>query len=156
MALLNCKECGNQVSTKAKNCPKCGAKAPEEPITPLRAVLSLLGIGFLIFIIHGCIKATKLTPAEQAAEDAKQATLLAAYACGDSIKENLNDPDSAKFDYDHATYITKTKGNTTTWTITIPTRAKNPFNATISALFQCEVKKVGDDDPKTLRVTQIE
>lgn len=26
MALVKCKECGNQVSTKAKNCPTCGAK----------------------------------------------------------------------------------------------------------------------------------
>lgn len=26
MALKNCKECGYQVSDKADNCPKCGAK----------------------------------------------------------------------------------------------------------------------------------
>ncbi|WP_394854470.1 zinc-ribbon domain-containing protein [Shewanella xiamenensis] len=26
MALVKCKECGEQVSTKAKSCPKCGAK----------------------------------------------------------------------------------------------------------------------------------
>ena len=29
MALINCKECDNQVSTDAKACPKCGAKVPE-------------------------------------------------------------------------------------------------------------------------------
>ncbi|WP_412514572.1 MULTISPECIES: zinc-ribbon domain-containing protein [Shewanella] len=28
MALVKCKECGEEVSTKAKTCPKCGAKAP--------------------------------------------------------------------------------------------------------------------------------
>ena len=26
MALVKCHECGNQVSTEAKNCPQCGAK----------------------------------------------------------------------------------------------------------------------------------
>ena len=28
MALIPCKECGNEVSTDAKACPKCGAKVP--------------------------------------------------------------------------------------------------------------------------------
>ena len=30
MALVKCKECGEQVSTKAKTCPKCGAAAPKK------------------------------------------------------------------------------------------------------------------------------
>lgn len=30
MALVKCKECGSEVSTKAKTCPKCGAKAPKK------------------------------------------------------------------------------------------------------------------------------
>ncbi|MFT7338141.1 MAG: hypothetical protein ACI92B_001470 [Marinobacter maritimus] len=30
MALVKCKECGSEVSTKAKICPKCGAKAPKK------------------------------------------------------------------------------------------------------------------------------
>lgn len=30
MALVKCKECGSDVSTKAKTCPKCGAKAPKK------------------------------------------------------------------------------------------------------------------------------
>ncbi|WP_342632179.1 zinc ribbon domain-containing protein [Marinobacter alkaliphilus] len=30
MALVKCKECGSDVSTKAKACPKCGAKAPKK------------------------------------------------------------------------------------------------------------------------------
>lgn len=31
MALTNCKECGAQVSTQAKNCPSCGAKVKNAP-----------------------------------------------------------------------------------------------------------------------------
>lgn len=30
MALVKCRECGNQVSTKAKGCPKCGALPPKK------------------------------------------------------------------------------------------------------------------------------
>ncbi|WP_417522269.1 zinc ribbon domain-containing protein [Marinobacter sp.] len=30
MALVKCKECGSEVSSKAKACPKCGAKAPKK------------------------------------------------------------------------------------------------------------------------------
>lgn len=30
MALVKCKECGNQVSTDAKACPSCGAKPPKK------------------------------------------------------------------------------------------------------------------------------
>jgi len=30
MALVKCKECNEEVSTKAKTCPKCGAKAPKK------------------------------------------------------------------------------------------------------------------------------
>lgn len=31
MALIKCKECGNNVSTKADACPKCGAKLKSSP-----------------------------------------------------------------------------------------------------------------------------
>ena len=30
MALVTCQECGEEVSTKAKACPKCGEKAPKK------------------------------------------------------------------------------------------------------------------------------
>lgn len=30
MALVKCKECGEQISTSAKSCPKCGAKPPRK------------------------------------------------------------------------------------------------------------------------------
>lgn len=32
MALIKCKECGNEVSTKAEACPKCGAKVPTDKV----------------------------------------------------------------------------------------------------------------------------
>lgn len=72
MALLNCKECDNQVSTKAKNCPKCGAKAPKEPPTLLQEILSLIVIiAIVAAVIHGCNASTPapVKQTEQAQQD---------------------------------------------------------------------------------------
>ncbi|MCE5997392.1 zinc ribbon domain-containing protein [Acinetobacter nosocomialis] len=68
MALTNCKECGAQVSTQAKNCPSCGAKVKK------RSLLKWIFLGFVVFIIIGIIagegsnsKGTReLSPKEEA------------------------------------------------------------------------------------------
>lgn len=46
MALVKCKECGEEVSNKAKSCPKCGAKAPKKTslLTWLVLILIILGV----------------------------------------------------------------------------------------------------------------
>lgn len=46
MALKKCKECGNEVSTKAASCPKCGAVLKKKI-----GYLRYIGAAFLIFII---------------------------------------------------------------------------------------------------------
>lgn len=43
MTLLKCKECGNEISTKAESCPKCGAKTG-----PIKAGSTNMGCGALI------------------------------------------------------------------------------------------------------------
>lgn len=53
MALMKCKECGEDVSNKAKTCPKCGAKAPKKT--------SLFTWFVLILIIFG-VYAANQTP----------------------------------------------------------------------------------------------
>lgn len=45
MALVKCKECGEEVSTKAKACPKCGAKPPKKTSVITWIVLGLIVIG---------------------------------------------------------------------------------------------------------------
>lgn len=47
MALVKCKECGEQVSTKAEACPKCGAKMPKR--SSLGAWLVLVIILFVVY-----------------------------------------------------------------------------------------------------------
>lgn len=50
MALKKCKECGNDVSTKATACPKCGAVLKNKT-----GCLGYIGVAFLIFIVLGVI-----------------------------------------------------------------------------------------------------
>ncbi len=48
MALKKCRECGNQVSTKADKCPSCGAPPRAQAKGSKTAFKSILGIGVLI------------------------------------------------------------------------------------------------------------
>ena len=50
MALVKCKECGEDVSTKAKTCPKCGAKAPRKTSKFTWFVLICMIIGIYVAI----------------------------------------------------------------------------------------------------------
>lgn len=50
MALVKCKECGEKVSTKAKACPNCGAKAPKK--TSLFTWLVLIFIIFIVYVAN--------------------------------------------------------------------------------------------------------
>src|ERR1700676_1905973 len=51
MALVKCKECGEQVSTSAKSCPKCGAKPPKKT----SMITWVVGF-FLIFAVYAAIR----------------------------------------------------------------------------------------------------
>lgn len=55
MALIKCKECGNEVSDKAESCPKCGAKVEK----PVGLAAKIIG-GFFVLIILAVV----LTPDE--------------------------------------------------------------------------------------------
>lgn len=52
MALVKCKECGEDVSTKAKTCPKCGAKAPKKT-----SLFTWLVLAFIIFVVYAANQA---------------------------------------------------------------------------------------------------
>lgn len=51
MTLIACKECGAEVSTQAKACPKCGAKVPKPKLwlwVPLGLLAAFLAFGALV------------------------------------------------------------------------------------------------------------
>lgn len=52
MALINCRECGHQVSTKAQQCPSCGAVIKgSSPVKKGLGVIAALGFGFAAAIV---------------------------------------------------------------------------------------------------------
>jgi len=68
MALVKCKECNEVVSTKAKNCPKCGADAPRK--TSLFTWIAI--IPFVIFV-YSVVKApTPVTTKSNILKDTKE------------------------------------------------------------------------------------
>jgi hypothetical protein len=44
MALIKCKECGQQVSSRALKCPHCGAPASASPQIAIGIVTALMGV----------------------------------------------------------------------------------------------------------------
>jgi RNA polymerase subunit RPABC4/transcription elongation factor Spt4 len=56
MALVKCKECGEQVSTSAKACPKCGAKPPKKT-----SVLTWIVLVIVIFVVYSAFQSSTST-----------------------------------------------------------------------------------------------
>ena len=48
MAMKKCKECGNEISTKAKECPNCGAPTPK-PMFSTGGVILLAIVGWFVY-----------------------------------------------------------------------------------------------------------
>ncbi len=71
MALIKCKDCGNDVSTDAKNCPKCGAnivlpKPPKKPASPiLKYILGFIVAGSIITMAMNGNKQREAEKADQ-------------------------------------------------------------------------------------------
>lgn len=108
MAVKSCKECGGQVSTKAKACPQCGAKAPKQTSFITWAVLVVIVLVVGNSVLNPAPPAPQKTP-EQIAQEAEKARLEAAKAdkrlkevqavglAKASVKARLKDPSSAEF-----------------------------------------------------------
>lgn len=72
MALVKCKECGEQVSTKAKTCPKCGAKPPKKTSFLTWAVLV-----FIALTVYGVYQQESNMTPEQRKARAEQRAIAA-------------------------------------------------------------------------------
>ncbi len=86
MALIKCKECGGEVSTKAKACPKCGAKVPRTKWwlwVPLG--------GFAVFVLGGM-----MLSANDPASGAKSTARSVIQLCWEDQRTKSNTPSLAR------------------------------------------------------------
>lgn len=52
MALMKCHECGNEISSEAKSCPKCGV-TPKTPTNSRKAIFGVIGAGLVVWYFVG-------------------------------------------------------------------------------------------------------
>jgi len=141
--LTKCKDCGQEISKKAKTCPHCGAKAPKR--TSLFAWLVLFVGLYVLYAAatnhtpksssttvqksqsNNSIKATESYPVHATYDVStlrtKDLKLIAwADRAKDEVKKRLKDPDSAKFG---KVYVHQTQKNV--WIVCGFVNAKNSF-----------------------------
>ena len=99
MALVECKECENEISDKAESCPYCGMKQPKK--TPL---LAWIFIGVIIFAVvmsmigsndNSNSSPQKSTTAPPAKEENTAGVLL--FVAQQKIRNAAKDPESVQF-----------------------------------------------------------
>lgn len=95
MPMINCAECGAQVSTKAKACPACGAGqrdiSPKKRGGCLTALVALLALGVVGSAVSSFFGSPPKSPAEQAADTKRGG---AVYDAVQLLKSQLRDPES--------------------------------------------------------------
>lgn len=70
MAMAKCRECGSEVSSEAKTCPKCGIKKPVKVTSTFTKIVATLFAFALIVSVLAGIDSANDTPEEKAAKEA--------------------------------------------------------------------------------------
>ncbi len=103
MALIKCKECGNEVSSKAETCPICGARISAKPM----GCGSLIGVVFLGVIILASLSSIFSsstpppppdTPQQAAAKKKQDEAVQRATVGAVALKKAMRDPESFKLE----------------------------------------------------------
>lgn len=154
MALGKCRECGTEVSSEAKVCPKCGIAKPAKRKSQLLKVIGwIFGLSFLAIFIGAFMgKSISLPPPNPVQTVAKKDSPtdplpFLAQKCVEGIRRVLHDPESAQLPDPMSEYSAKFAKNVSgnNYAIQFEFRAKNGFNAIRVSTAECKWKKVGQD-----------
>lgn len=140
VALKNCKECGKEISTKAEACPHCGAKKPK-PYKP-SGCLTVIVLAAIVLVASNIMESLNPRPVNVASTKPVFTESSAIGACRNFIEQSLHDPDSAEFSPSNEAGVEKHTGGV--WVVLRSVRAKNAFNATRMAVFECRMQESGD------------
>ena len=109
--LIQCKDCGNQISKNAESCPNCGAKNKRTSIITWLALI-FIGIPVLWSVFSGAANDTPSEPVAEADEISPSETLeifefyepnfdkhagTMIYVTQDLVRKNMKDPESVEF-----------------------------------------------------------
>jgi hypothetical protein len=95
MALITCRECGKELSSKATSCPHCGAPAPRETGVVTYLFWGALVLGCVYWLAQPSEKPA--VEAKKTAEDeAKTKRYEIARDIVETTRDMLRDPDSLK------------------------------------------------------------
>ncbi len=169
MALRKCKECGNNVSSKAKSCPSCGAPTKKATSAAVGCVAIILALAFGIVCagllnVDSSPAASKTTPARPASPanppaptpsqtppDSDAGVRAAGYEFAKKlITPALKSPTSANFPWDTVAFsrmepLTDKLGVTAQrWVVGGAVDAQNSFGAQIRSRWKVVVLASGD------------
>lgn len=85
MGIVECKECGKEISSEAKACPGCGAPPPKVGMSGMAKGLIFVGIGTVAFLMLGALSSGG--PKKNSVEESIKKAVLS----------ELKDPSSAVF-----------------------------------------------------------
>lgn len=97
MPLVKCHECGNEISTEAKTCPKCGAKVKKPVSRVTMLIVIALGIAFVGVSIQESGKSPEQKAAEEAEINASHHRYERGREAARAIKSALKNPSSAQW-----------------------------------------------------------
>jgi RNA polymerase subunit RPABC4/transcription elongation factor Spt4 len=102
MALVACKECGNQISKSAKSCPQCGHKQRRT------SKFTWIALGLVVVMVgvsqvgappsSSSATAAALTPEQKEAKQKADAALQQAMLGAKTLKQAMRNPDSFKLE----------------------------------------------------------
>lgn len=159
MALINCKECGREISDKAESCPHCGYKKENIIITPLGSrpttpnkknsgcsnfFIFILALGMILFALDRCFtpELTEQERQEQIEKSRLNSDLSWGYkSAKEEVLKKLKSPSTAKFaDFSKIKYRDHKDG---TYIIESYVDSQNSFGATVRTKFRCTITKYG-------------
>lgn len=150
MALKQCSECGNEVSTKAKECPSCGAPVKAGSSCSV-GCLTMIGVIFLLAIFGSLFDgndSTHTVKPDVSKKNWRQQdnSTMAYIMMEDFVKQRLKAPKSAEFPgvfdgrSDHVSYLGNQK-----YRIISYVDAQNSFGANIRNKFIGEIKQIDEN-----------
>jgi len=149
MALKKCKECGGKVSSKADQCPHCGAKTKRQSIGCGGLLLILFIIGIIGSIMNQPSPSSNTTPPPPKPKTQKELRtekISAGFSAWDGshialerlIKKTMNDPDS----YEHEETVYWDQGDDLIVKTTF--RGKNGFGGVVKNWVKAKVDLNGN------------